>query len=83
MSLESTISNIETQAAGLETLIEDLKSQLVFKGFNKLNEPTVIYEDGMIFLQWNECTMSLKYAKELMEEEGFISVLDFKQWYFL
>lgn len=83
MSLGSVILNIETQASRLEDLIEELKRWLVFKSFKGEDKPTVIYEDGMVFLEWHKYTISLKYAKQAMEEKGFINVLDFKQWYSL
>lgn len=83
MSLGSVILNVETQASRLEDLIEELKRWLVFKGFNKKGSPIIVYEDGKVYLQWYEYTISLKYAKQAMEEKGFINVLDFKQWYSL
>lgn len=83
MSLGSVILNVESQATKLETWIEELKSKLIFKGFNKKGNPIIVYEDGKVYLQWYEYTISLKYAKEAMEEKGFINVLDFKQWYSL
>lgn len=81
MSLGSVILNIESQASRLEDLIKELKRWLVFKGFNKEDNSIIIYEDGMIFVEWKEYTISLKYAKKAMEEKGFISTLDFNQWY--
>lgn len=83
MSLGSVILNIESQASRLEDLIEELNRWLVFKDFNKKGNPIIIYEDGMVFLEWNGHTISLKCAKKAMEEKGFINMLDFTQWYHL
>nr|DAR09502.1 MAG TPA: hypothetical protein [Caudoviricetes sp.] len=83
MSLGSVIVNIETQASKLEDLIKELECWLVFKGFNKEGKPIIVYEDGKVYLQWYEYTISLEYAKEAMEEKGYISKLDFNQWYSL
>ena len=78
MSLGSVILNIESQASRLETWIKELERGLVFRGFEKDDEPIVVYENGEVLLRWHKYTLTMSDVTGLMEECGYIIKEDFE-----
>ena len=72
MSLRSIISNTEIQASRLETWMKELRRWLIFYHFEEDDKPTVVYENGDVFLKWHDYTLTMAKVIYLMEEVGYI-----------
>ena len=77
MSLRSVISNTEIQASRLEDWMRELRRWLIFYRFEEYDKPTVVYENGDVFLKWHDYTLTMQDITELMEEVGYITKDDF------
>lgn len=83
MSLENLVSSIQVKTSELDILMKELRKQLIFKNFNRLDTPILECSNGNIFLSWRSYDMPTAVIKKLMKDRGFISQEDFREWYYL